>query len=139
MKKESLELNPKQHTVLLISVIIFILSELFPPWQYSYVQDHFSGTCPAGFSFITQAPAIKTYSEMQRICYTSDVIGNISTSKDVNKLWLQRVILALISFGSFLSQDTQRRKILRVSGRLTFTAGLVLLILYAVLLFFIYS
>jgi hypothetical protein len=138
MKKEFLGVNTKQRISLLISIAFFILSELFPPWQYSYVQGDFIGACPAGFSLRRQPPKAKTYGEMQRLCYTSGALENISTSIDTNKLWFQRIIIILVSIGIFLKCNTQRRKILMVLGRSILTIGLVLLLLYTLSLYFIY-
>jgi hypothetical protein len=138
IKEEFLGVNTKQRASLLISIAFFILSELFPPWQYSYVQDNFIGTCPAGFSLRSQPPTVKTYGEMQRLCYTSDTLGNISTNIDINKLWLQRIIIILVFVSNFLNYDAQRSKNLMVLGRSIFAIGLVLLMLYILLLYFIY-
>jgi hypothetical protein len=131
-------LNRRQRIVLIAATLLFLSSELVPPWQYEYSYLTFTFTCPARYGLITQPPAVPNYGELQRRCSTSDPIESVKTRKDLERLNLQRVILVLIALGLFLGLSDRQTKLLMIIGAIALSVGLLLLIGYIALLYFTY-
>lgn len=131
-------MNTKQRLILGAATTILLCSELIPPWQYEYSYLTFTFTCPAPHGLITRPPAIPDYGELQRRCSTSDPMESIKTRKDMGRLNLQRVILALITLGLFLGLRDRQTKLLLILGAIALSVGLLLLLVYIALLYFTY-
>ena len=134
-------MTAKQRSILVISILLFLVSELFPPWRYEYQYiESFRHKCPAGYSFISQPPAVKSYDEMLSLCMTSEVPSpeQISTHKDSYRLNWQRVILLLLSVGILLALSDKRVRLKLVLGRILSGLGIVILLLYIFVQQFLY-
>ncbi len=133
------QLNIKQRFVLIVATILFLVSELFPPWRYEYSYLTFTNTCPAPHRFITRPPAVPNYSELQKLCTTSDPMENIKTRKDMGRLNWQRTTLVFLAFGMFLAFNDRKSIAVKVVAAIVLAIGLFLLAGYMLLLYFTYA
>lgn len=118
-------MNKKQRIVLIVATLLFLISELVPPWQYEYTYLTLTNTCPANYGFITQPPNNPSYDLLQERCMTSDPINNVKTRKDTTRLNTQRIILVLFSLGLFLGLKERKNRLLLFISAILLAAGLV--------------
>jgi|SRR5918912_4287730 hypothetical protein len=122
-------MNKKQVIVVLSAVLLFSLSELFPPWNYKDGWTSFSR--PAGYHF--RAPAVKSPAEMRRIFSVpdDDPPHYFSVRRDKLRLFGQRIILTSLMLGLLLVLE-ERRSVLKTALGVTFLVfGSCVLALYA--------
>lgn len=126
-------MNPKQLTVLIVAVVLFLVSELFPPWLYEDSWN--SAEKSAGYHFIFgPAPEIKPYSEMKRIFSIpdEDPQHGFNTRKDFARLFGQRLSLLFITLGLFLMLDARKSHLKTILGGISLFVGLGFVGLYVV-------
>jgi hypothetical protein len=125
-------MNAKQGRILVFAMFLTLISELYPPWIYEYAYvDEFQHKCPAGYSFITRPPAVKTWDEMRSICATSEVpLEKIRTSKDLIRLNWQRLILFSVAAGFFLYFARKNDRLQAILSRTILGIAFALLALY---------
>ena len=117
-------MNAKQWTALVIAVILFSLSELFPPWQYICQGVPHS----AGYHFLSSPPDVKP------ICPSSDQIAPLPTVlKNSARLNVQRIVLTLIAVGFLLVLDNRRTSLHILIGFLTLCLSVVGLMYFALM------
>ena len=102
-------MNAKQRRVLLLAVVLFSLSELFPPWLYEDGWD--SAARSAGYHFIYgPEPEIKPYGEMKKIFSIPDdePQHGFTVRKDLGRLYGQRLTLLFFTIGLLLILNDRR-------------------------------
>ena len=130
-------MNAKQLCVFIVSMILVLLSELFPPWRYEYL-DIVGHTldCPAGYSFVTRPPAVKSYKEMLDLCIMDSELPRLEqiiVHKNREALNWQRNIILLLSVGLLLLLTTHKAVIKSVIGWALFSLGVIILLLYTLI------
>jgi hypothetical protein len=95
-------MNATQRNLLLFAVILFTLSELFPPWMY---EGPLSSRRSAGYHFLNSAPAIKPPDEMRTMfSSTADQpLSRIHVRKDRFRLYAQRAVIMFLTVGLWLA------------------------------------
>lgn len=126
-------MNAKQWTIISVSITLVILSELFPPWVYVSP----SNRCPAGYSFITRPPVIRSYEDMRNLCFNSDVSSPefFRSHRDEDGLNWHRAITGILCCGLVLLLTGSKSSLKKLCGGLVFVTGLLMLAAYV----FIYS
>lgn len=123
-------MNSKQLRVLLLGVLLFALSELFPPWQYK--DGWTSAEQSAGYHFLYSPPEVKSDDEMKKIFSISDhepVAHYIRVRIDKGRLFGQRIALVSLPLGLLLLLKERRSAIAFVLGGLLLLVGLASLAL----------
>ena len=118
-------MNPKQRIVLIVAVLIFSLSELFPPWLYEDGWN--SAEQSAGYHFIFgPAPEVKPYTEMKRIFSITDddPQHGFTVRKDLARLYGQRLSLLFLMPGLLLVLDDRKSYFKAILGRSSLAVGL---------------
>jgi hypothetical protein len=138
-----MRMNLKQPSVLISAVVIFTISELFPPWHYKYESYYGSdykanGRCSAGYSFVTHPPKTKDYNEMTILCSvdSDSTLQEIKVYKSLEKLNSQRVIFSSIIASVFLRHFARNKKFILALGNIIFVFALAALAFYILLLYF---
>lgn len=85
-----MKLNSKQTKVLIISIAIFILMGLYPPWVYTYNNGSVHSEKPAEYELITEPP----YPELERVQY--------GVHLDISRLIVQWLVLLAATIGAIL-------------------------------------
>jgi len=96
--------------ILIVSIILFSLSELFPPWLYEDGWN--SDERSAGYHFIfAQKPKVKSYSEMRRIFSIpqNEPEHGFSICKDTQSLYEQRFSITFLMLGFLMISDGRKR------------------------------
>jgi len=96
--------------ILIVSIILFSLSELFPPWLYEDGWN--SDERSAGYHFIfAQKPKVKSYSEMRRIFSIpqNEPEHGFSIRKDTQSLYEQRFSITFLMLGFLMISDGRKR------------------------------
>jgi len=119
-----------QITILIASVVLFSLSELFPPWRY---EDGFnSDERSAGYHFIfAPNPDVKPYQEMLKIFSIpeNDLRHGFSIYKDVLSLYEQRFSITFLMLGLLLVLDVRKRLFRILLGSICILIGVGFLVL----------
>jgi hypothetical protein len=138
-----MRMNSKQLSILISAVVIFTISELFPPWHYNYEFYYGSGyktngRCSAGYSFVTRPPKIKDYNEMAILCLVDSdgALREIKVYKSLEKLNIQRTIFTSIIASIFLSHFARNKKSILALSNTIFVFALAALAFYLLLLYF---
>jgi hypothetical protein len=123
-------MNMKQWIVLLAGVVLFLLSELCPPWVYT--DGITSARRSAGYHFLTASPEVDSPAEMKRVFSFANEEPDrpISISKDGARLNGQRVILLFSTLGLLLVLYDPRAKLRLIFGSLSLCIALGFLTLY---------
>ena len=104
-------MNKKQVIVLLSAVLLFSLSELFPPWYYEHGET--SSKQSAGYHF--NAPPVKSAAEMKQIFpFTDGRPNRFSVGRDRLRLLGQRIILTTLMLGLLLLLE-ERKSVLKTA------------------------
>jgi hypothetical protein len=109
-------LNREQQFVLAFAILLFAVSELFPPWQYE--DEGTSGVRKAGYHYLYSPPKVKSPSEMQ-VIYSypnQETPCCVWVHKDNLRLNAQRVTLFLLALGLLLSLGKPRLIVNAVLG-----------------------
>lgn len=119
----------KQLSNLVIAVILFSLSELFPPWLYENGWD--SAKRSAGYHYYTNPPEVKSSDEMKKLFILPDnePLHSFSTQKDFLRLYSQRFLLLFLTIGLILALSSKRSLSKMMLGGLFICAGTVFLLL----------
>lgn len=112
-------MNTKQWSVLSLALIVFSLSELFPPWLY----DCAGLLSPAGYHFLFKPPAVEP------ICFNSDPLpaATAIVIKNSVRLMVQRIILIALTAGIFLILMRRRTYLAGVLATFSICIGVVAL------------
>src|SRR5687767_11827743 len=89
-----MKINSKQASVLVIAVVLFSMSLLFPPWLYEDGYD--SAKRSAGYHFYYSRAEVKSDAEMRKIFLITESDGPHSFSAQKDKLRLYSQILAIL-------------------------------------------
>jgi hypothetical protein len=103
-----------QVAILIVSVVLFCLSELFPPWLYEDGWN--SEERSAGYHFIlAQKPEVRFYPEMRRIFSIpqNEPEHGFSIRKDTQSLYEQRFSITFLMLGLLLILD-ERKRLIRI-------------------------
>jgi hypothetical protein len=127
-------MNTKQWRILLVAVVLFSLSELFPPWQF----EHESGfrKCPAGYQFFYSPPVVTSSGELNSLCRLSDEPDpkNFTAHKNLYRLNWQRTIIIFLTVGLWLILFDRRSFLKSLFGGISLFIGVIGLLLYMMLL-----
>lgn len=120
-------LSAKQRGVLLAAGLVLLGCELFPPWLYEYQYiPSFKHACPAGYSFITRPPQVRSYDEMLSICKTSEVaLSAVVTRIDLWRWVYQMAIIGVSAIGLFLTVRPQQNALTRPVGTVLVLVGIL--------------
>ena len=124
-------MNSKQREVLIIAVLLFSLSELFPPWLYEDTLTSIERS--AGYHFIlSSAPEVKPYPEMRQIFLIPDgePEHGFSVRKDLARLYGQRFIIFFLMLGFLLLLDDRKSFLRRGFAWASISIGVSFLGLY---------
>jgi len=124
-------MNPLQRTVLIVAIILFSLSELFPPWLYEDGWN--SAEQSAGYHFIfSPAPEVKPYAEMKRLFSIpdDDPQHGFTVRKDLARLYGQRLSLLFLMLGLLLVLDGRKSSLKAILGGSSLLVGLGFVGLY---------
>lgn len=126
-------MNSKQRAVLINAVLLFSLSELFPPWMYADTWT--SAERSAGYHFILNpAPKVKSDIEMKRIFSIpeNDPYHRFVVREDSARLYGQRLSLLFLMPGLFLLLDDRRNlfKVIPGGGSVLIGIGFVSLYVF---------
>jgi hypothetical protein len=124
-----MNLNTKQLSVLIIAVILFSLSELFPPWLYENGWD--SAKRSAGYHYYYSPPESKSSEEMKKLFRLpeNESLPFFSTQKDFLRLYSQRLSLLFLTTGLLLTLSCIRSFPKTLFGCLSICVGIVSLLL----------
>ena len=122
-------MRQKQFLILSIGVLLFALSELFPPWLYE--DERTSVVRSAGYHFISGPPKLKSPSEMRRIFELPDSAPTkfMWAHRDPGRLLAQRATIALLTIGSLILSLRSKRLLIRILGGAVIGFGFLCLIL----------
>ncbi|HEV2799953.1 MAG TPA: hypothetical protein VGW12_05635 [Pyrinomonadaceae bacterium] len=125
-------MNSTQRKIFLFAVVLCLLSELFPPWQYEDGQT--SARRSAGYHFINSPPAPAPYEKMKQIFSIPDhdPPHHIRVRVNVLRQHAQRTFLAVLTLGLLLATIRRQNFVLRVTGIMVLLAagGMALMLLY---------
>jgi ABC-type multidrug transport system fused ATPase/permease subunit len=123
-------MNKKQIILVLTAVILFGLSELFPPWYYK--DGWTSAKRSAGYHFLFHRPAVKTPAEMNKIFSLPDngPSHHFSVGRDSIRLYGQRMILLFLMVGLLLMLEERRRFLKTLFGVISLCLGFAFLAIY---------
>jgi hypothetical protein len=122
-------MNAKQRAVLILGIVLFTSSELFPPWLY--VDDEFSMKRSAGYHFRFSPPALKSPAEMRKLFPLSG--RDIGVRLDNLRLYIQRIIITSLTIGLLLVWRERRPKLIFAAGGLLLFMGMAFLALFVML------
>jgi hypothetical protein len=127
---EKLKMSRKQWAVLLTGIILFSLSELFPPWLYE--DENTSAVRPAGYHFINNPPKVKSPDEMKKIFSLREDAPTqfIWVHKDRLRSDGQRAFLLFLTLGLWLVLFGRRVILGLVTGIISLCIGLTFFGLY---------
>jgi hypothetical protein len=136
-------MNSKQLVILISAMIMFFLSEVFPPWHYEYEFYYESGyktngICPAGFSFVGRPPKIRSYKEISILCLVDSdgALRKIKVCKSLGRLNSQRIIFSSIILSVFLKHFKRDKKSISILSNTFLVFALLFLVFYVLLLYF---
>jgi hypothetical protein len=94
---EVIRMNTKQRVVLILGIVLFTLSELFPPWLY--IDQRFSAKRSAGYHYCFSPPPVKWPDEMrQRLPFPEDDPAlYVKVRIDYLLLYIQRIIITSLA------------------------------------------
>jgi hypothetical protein len=123
-------MNTKQRAVLILGIVLFTLSELFPPWLY--VDDRFSTKRSAGYHYRFSPPAVKSPAEMRQLFPFpgDDPVQYISVRIDKLLLLIQRIFVTSLTIGLLLVWSERRPKLIFAAGVVFLCVGIAFLILF---------
>ena len=123
-------MNRKQRAVLILGIVLFTLSELFPPWLY--VDDQSSTMRSAGYHYRFSPPALKSPAEMMRLFPFpgDDPAEYIEVRLDKLRLYIQRVIITSLAIGLLLVWRERRPKLIFAAGGVFLCVGIAFLALF---------
>ena len=123
-------MNTKQRVVLILGIVLFTLSELFPPWLY--VDQRFSGKLSAGYHYRFSPPPVKWPDEMrQRFPYPEDDPAQyVIVRIDYLLLYIQRTIITSLAIGLLLVCRERRSKLIFAAGGLFLSVGIAFIRLF---------
>jgi hypothetical protein len=109
-----MKMNSKQLSVLIAAVVLFSLSELFPPWLYE--DGWTSAQRSAGYHSHYSPPEIKSELEMRKLFLLPDSERPhyFSVQRDLARLHGQRIAIPFLAIG-FLLVFSSRRSRLKVT------------------------
>jgi hypothetical protein len=113
-----------QKTVLIVFVLLFSISELFPPWLYEDGWN--SDERSAGYHFIVaQKPEVKSYPEMLQIFSIpqNEPEHGFSVRKDTLSLYEQRFSITFLMLGLLSILDGRKRLIRILFGAVCIFIG----------------
>jgi hypothetical protein len=131
LPERSLKMNRKQVSVLAVTVILFSLSELFPPWLYEDGLN--SAERSAGFHFILGAdPQVKSYPEMKRLFSIpdNDPEHGFTVRRDVARLLGQRILIPFVAIAVLLAFDYRKSTVRKILAGASACVGVISLGLY---------
>ena len=102
-------MNRKQWTVLLAGIVLFGLSELFPPWVYE--DKSTSAKRPAGYHFFNEKPKVKSPAEMRAIFElrpNEPTRFTWAVHRNLLRLFIQRCFLIAVTPGLILAFANRR-------------------------------
>jgi hypothetical protein len=125
-------MSTKQWGILLVGVVLFSLSELFPPWQFKHVS--WFRECPAGYHLFNSPPVLKSSNDLNWMCRSSDepILQDFRAHKNITRLNWQRAILVSLTLGLLLLFFDRRSFIKSLFSGITLFIGISGLILYAI-------
>jgi hypothetical protein len=117
-------MNFSQRTVFILTIVLFTLSVLFPPWLYEDGWN--SAEHSAGFHFITEKPEIKPYTEMKKIFSIPDrdPPHGFSVKPDILVLCAQIFCLIFLTIGFLLFLGDRKNLYKLVAGGISVFLGL---------------
>jgi len=101
-------MNRKQWTILMVGIILFGLSELFPPWVYE--DENTSVRRSAGYHLFTSPPKLKSPAEMRAIFSLgpNEPTKFMWAHQDGLRLYGQRILLIVLTPGLMLAFSDRR-------------------------------
>jgi hypothetical protein len=123
-------MNTKQRAGLILGIVLFTLSELFPPWLY--VDYRFSTKRSAGYHYRFSPPAAPSPAEMRRLFPFpgDDPTQFIKVRLDNLRLYIQRIIITSLAIGLLLVWRERRPKLIFAAGGLFLCVGIAFLALF---------
>jgi hypothetical protein len=125
-----IRMNTKQRVVLILGIMLFTLSELFPPWLYVNVR--FSWKRPAGYHYRFSPPPVKWPGEWRRMSpFTEDDPAQyIEVRIDYLLLYIQRIIITSLAIGLLLVWRERRPILIFAAGGLFLCVGIAFIALF---------
>jgi hypothetical protein len=123
-------MNIKQLIVLITAVVLFTMSELFPPW--SYKDGMTSAKTSAGYHFIYNPPDVKSPGEMKEIFSLpdNDYLHHFTVRRDLARLYGQRMILLFLMIGLLLIFDKRKTSSKKTFAVVSICIGVAFLAIY---------
>ncbi len=123
-------MNTKQRAVLILGIVLFTLSELFPPWLY--VDYRFSTKRSAGYHYRFSPPALKSPGEMRQLFPFpgDDPAQYVEVRLDKLRLYIQRIIITSFAIGLLLVWRERRPKLIFAAGVVFLCVGIAFLTLF---------
>jgi hypothetical protein len=116
-----MKLNAKQLIAIACAVLLFSLSELFPPWLYE--DGNTSTERSAGYHH--SEPPIKSPAEMKALFALSDRdVPSFSVYPDLLRLYGQRIALPFLLLGGLLLLRDERPRRASLIGTASLAVGL---------------
>jgi hypothetical protein len=127
--EEVIRMNTKQRAVLILGIVLFTLSELFPPWLY--VATQFSAQRSAGYHYRFSAPVVKSPAEMRQLFpFPEDNPTQYKVRLDYLRLYIQRFIITSLAIGLLLVWRERRPKLIFAAGGLFLCVGIAFIALF---------
>lgn len=123
-------MNKKLWMVLVSAAVLFLLSELFPPWVYE--DGLTSARRSAGYHFVTTSPRVGSPAEIKKAFdFPSEEPDRpISVFRDRTRLQAQRIIVLFSTLGLLLVLRYPRRRLSLIFGSASICIALGCLALY---------
>ena len=128
----------KPIAVIICGLVLFALSELFPPWEY--LDGNTSATRSAGYHFYKSPPPIGPPEEIKRLFNRSSDATRIGNARGIVPLSIhvhrdrfqtiaQRTALLWLTFNGFVLSFGRAQLLLRVLLWIFFASGVALAVL----------
>src|SRR5262249_21895880 len=123
-------MNTKQRGALILGIVLFILSELSPPWLY--LDPRFSAKRSAGYHYRFSPPPVKWPDEIRQLYPfpEENPAQYVRVRIDYLLLYIQRIIITSLMIGLLLVWRERRPKLIFAAGVLFLCVWLAFIALF---------